>query len=112
MMKMRQNQLFDILLSSKYRNKNIDSIMNYIMHYNTDWFTFLEHEGVEPTSDRAERGLRHVVIKRKVSQQTKSDESRQNYPMQVSLYMTSKLKFFTFYCLNINVIICKKPTSP
>lgn len=85
-------QLFDALLSSKYRNKNIDYVMNYIMHYNTDWFTFLEHEGVEPTSNRAERGLRHVVIKRKISQQTKSDESRQNYAMQVSLYMTSRLQ--------------------
>ena len=85
-------QLFDTLLSAKYRNKNMDHITNYIIHYNTDWFTFLEHEGVEPTSNRAERGLRHVVIKRKVSQQTKSDESRQNYAMQVSLYMTSKLQ--------------------
>lgn len=87
-----EQMLFDVLLSARYRNRNIDSVTNYIMHYNTDWFTFLEHEGVEPTSNRAERGLRHVVIKRKVSQQTKSDESRQNYAMQVSLYMTSKLQ--------------------
>lgn len=87
-----EKKLFDILLSSKYRNKNINFITNYAMHYNTDWFTFLEHEGVEPTSNCAERGLRHVVIKRKVSQHTVSDESRQNYAMQVSLYMTSKLQ--------------------
>ena len=59
-----------VLLSAKYRNKNIDAIMNYIMHYNTDWFAFLEYGGVEPTTNRVERGLRHVVIKGKVSQQT------------------------------------------
>lgn len=87
-----EKNLFDVLLSAKYRNKNIDYITNYVMHYNTDWFTFLEYEGVEPTSNRAERGLRHVVIKRKVSQQTKSNESKQNYAMQVSMYMTSKLQ--------------------
>ena len=31
-------------------------------------WTFLEHEGVEPTNNRAERGLRHAVIYRKLSQ--------------------------------------------
>jgi transposase len=31
-------------------------------------WTFLDHEGVEPTNNRAERGLRHAVIYRKLSQ--------------------------------------------
>jgi transposase len=31
-------------------------------------WTFVEHEGVEPTNNRAERGLRHAVIYRKLSQ--------------------------------------------
>jgi hypothetical protein len=31
-------------------------------------WTFLETEGVEPTNNRAERGLRHAVIYRKLSQ--------------------------------------------
>jgi transposase len=31
-------------------------------------WSFLEHEGVEPTNNRAERGLRHAVIYRKLSQ--------------------------------------------
>lgn len=31
-------------------------------------WNFLEHEGVEPTNNRAERGLRHAVIYRKLSQ--------------------------------------------
>ena len=99
-----EQMLFDVLLSARYRNKNMDSVTNYIMHYNTDWFTFLEYEGVEPTSNRAERGLRHVVIKRKVSQQTKSDESRQNYAMQVSLYMTSKLQEQNYFTYMKNVV--------
>jgi transposase len=31
-------------------------------------WTFVEHDGVEPTNNRAERGLRHAVIYRKLSQ--------------------------------------------
>jgi transposase len=35
-------------------------------------WTFVEHEGVEPTNNRAERGLRHAVIYRKLSQGSRS----------------------------------------
>lgn len=30
------------------------------------WFTFLEHKGVEPTNNRAERALREVIVQRKI----------------------------------------------
>ena len=30
------------------------------------WFTFLEHKGVEPTNNRAERALRELVVQRKI----------------------------------------------
>lgn len=36
-------------------------------------WTFLEHEGVEPTNNRAERGLRHAVIYRKLSQGSRGE---------------------------------------
>jgi len=35
-------------------------------------WTFVEREGVEPTNNRAERGLRHAVIYRKLSQGSRS----------------------------------------
>jgi transposase len=35
-------------------------------------WSFVEHEGVEPTNNRAERGLRHAVIYRKLSQGSRS----------------------------------------
>ena len=87
-----EKKLFDILASIKHPGKNANKLINYIMHYNLDWFTFLEHEEVEPTSNRAERALRPLVIKRKISQQTRGDESKESYAMQMSLYMTSKLR--------------------
>ena len=38
-----------------------------------DWlWTFLEHEGVDPTNNAAERSLRHAVIWRKLSFGTQS----------------------------------------
>lgn len=35
-------------------------------------WTFVDHDGVEPTNNRAERGLRHAVIYRKLSQGSQS----------------------------------------
>ncbi|HEY0261176.1 MAG TPA: IS66 family transposase [Lacisediminihabitans sp.] len=37
-------------------------------------WTFVDHEGVEPTNNRAERGLRHAVIYRKLSQGSHSTQ--------------------------------------
>jgi transposase len=36
-------------------------------------WTFVEHERVEPTNNRAERGLRHAVIHRKLSQRSRRE---------------------------------------
>lgn len=36
-------------------------------------WTFIEHEGVEPTNNTAERALRHPVIARKLSFGSQSD---------------------------------------
>jgi transposase len=41
--------------------------------YHRQWlWTFLEHEGVEPTNNGSERALRHAVIWRKLSFGTQS----------------------------------------
>ncbi len=37
-------------------------------------WSFVEHEGVEPTNNRAERGLRHAVIYRRLSQGSRSEQ--------------------------------------
>jgi transposase len=37
-------------------------------------WTFIEAEGVEPTNNRAERGLRHAVIYRKLSQRSRTQD--------------------------------------
>jgi transposase len=78
------------LLKVRWHSKNSIKLVNYLMSYEGEWFTFLEHEGVEPTNNRAERALRHIVIKRKVSQQSRGDKSTESYAMQASLFMTAR----------------------
>lgn len=87
-----EKRLFEFLKSIKYLGKNADSVMNYIMKFNDEWFTFLEFEEVEPTNNRAERALRHLVVKRKVSQQSRSLEGMKSYATQASLCASVRLK--------------------
>ena len=67
-------------------------IVNYIMKFDGEWFTFLQHNDTEPTSNRAERALRPMVIKRRISQQSRGLDNMDSYAMQMSLYMSSKLQ--------------------
>jgi len=85
-------RLLKCLLKVRWHSKNSNKLVNYFMAYEGEWFTFLEMEGVEPTNNRAERALRHIVIKRKVSQQTRGDESTESYAMQASLFITARQK--------------------
>lgn len=85
-------KLWKLLKTAPTKGKNFIRLINYIMKFDGEWFTFLEYKDVDPTSDLAERSLRHVVVKRKVSQQTRGQDSMDSYAMQVSLYMTSKIR--------------------
>jgi regulator of replication initiation timing len=87
-----EKRLFELLQMKGLMGRNREELTNYIMKFNDEWFTFLEFPKVEPTNNLAERALRHIVLKRKISQQSRSWESQQSYAMQASLYMTSKLR--------------------
>jgi len=87
-----EKRLLDHLQSIKWLGKNADTAMNYYMTYFDDWFTFLEFEEVEPTNNRAEQALRHLVIKRRVSQQFRSLAGMESYAMQLSLRTSAKQK--------------------
>jgi len=86
------NRLWKLLQTAPTKGRNFTRLTNYIMKFDGQWFTFLEYTDVDPTSDLAERSLRHVVTKRKVSQQTRGQDSMDSYAMQASLYMTSKIR--------------------
>ena len=85
-------KLMKLMASVNHLGKNTDKVMNYMMSYWGEWFTFLEIPEAEPTNNRAERALRHAVLKRRICQQHRSTASQRSYAMQLSLYMTSRLK--------------------
>jgi transposase len=58
--------------SSGIQQKSAGLCRNLLKHFHTLW-TFLYEEDVEPTNNRAERGLRPAVIWRKVSGGNQSD---------------------------------------
>jgi len=82
----------ECLQAVRWHGKNSNKLINYIMHLEGEWFTFLEFPDVEPTNNRAERALRHVVLKRRISQQSRGDKSMESYAMQASLFMTARQK--------------------
>jgi len=75
-----------------WHSKNSDKLINYILKLDGEWFTFLEFPEVDPTNNRAERALRHIVLKRKISQQSRGDESTESYAVQASLFMSARQK--------------------
>jgi transposase len=86
------DKLWKLLESAPTEGRNITRLTNYIMRFNSEWFTFLQYEGVEPTNNRAERALRPMVIKRRISQQTRGIDNMDSYAMQMSMYMSTRLQ--------------------
>lgn len=84
-------KLLTLFANQESPGKNLAALTNYVMGYSSEWFTFLEHPYVEPTNNRAERALRHIVLKRRISQQSRSHLHMESYAMQASAYMTARL---------------------
>ncbi len=55
-------------------------------------FVFVTHSGVEPTSNRIERGLRHDVVIRKISGGNRSQKGARVHECLLSTMMTYKLQ--------------------
>lgn len=84
--------LLECLQAVRWHGNNSNKLVNYIMHLEGEWFTFLEYPDVDPTNNRAERALRHIVLKRRISQQSRGEKSMESYAMQASLFMTARQK--------------------
>ncbi|MCL5427582.1 MAG: transposase, partial [Candidatus Marsarchaeota archaeon] len=59
-------RLWKLVKSAPKEGRNFARIANYIMKFDGEWFAFLQHKDTEPTSNRAERALRPMVIKRRI----------------------------------------------
>jgi hypothetical protein len=54
-------------------NPDVSNLARALFEHNQDFFTFVEHEGVEPTNNCAERALRTAVQWRKIMFGTRSE---------------------------------------
>jgi len=92
-LKRKYEKKLDRILRSKYKHEeNLSVVMNYIVRYYDDWFMFLKQWGIEPTNNRAERALRPLVIQRKISQHSQSDQGRDGLAIMQTIYQTSRLR--------------------
>ena len=69
---------------------------NLLRHWPALW-TFTEHNGVEPTNNHAERGLRGAVIYRKLSHGTQSDQGERTIERLLSASITCRLRKQSLY---------------
>ena len=54
------------------------------------WFTFLRYSGVSPTNNHAEQSIRQIVIQRKTSFGTRSEQGSRRHSILPSLIQTAK----------------------
>jgi transposase len=78
-----------------------------------DWlWTFLEHEGVEPTNNTSERALRHGVIWRKLSFGTQSAHGSQFVETLLSVIETCRQQrrpVFTYLTAAVSAHFASEP---
>ena len=106
------DKLWKLLESAPTEGRNITRLTNYIMRFNSEWFTFLQYEDVEPTNNRAEKALRPMVIKRRISQQTRGIDNMDSYAMQMSMYMSTRLQGTDYIETLSNVLKSPVPSVP
>ncbi len=79
------------LLLSPIKHKDTRRLRRRIIKHNKELFTFLDNPVVEPTNNRAERGLRPLVIMRKVTFGNRSALGALNQAVITSIIQTGVL---------------------
>jgi len=68
--------------------KKLGNIKKQFILQEEEWFNCLDFEGVPSDNNKAERMLRHFVIKRKISFGTKTEKSSRAFEINASVLMT------------------------
>src|SRR4051795_10611300 len=83
------------------------------LYAHRDWlWTFLDHDGVEPTNNASERSLRHAVIWRKLSFGTQSDRGSRFVETMLSVIETcrqQKRNVFAFVTAAVESHFARRP---
>lgn len=87
-----QAELRIILERGKEADKKTKALCRNLLKTWVALWTFTEHDGVEPTNNSAERGLRSAVIYRKLSFGTQSDQGTRFVERMLSVATTCRLQ--------------------
>ncbi len=79
------------LVQRPLEHKDAQRLRNRIIRHNEELFIFLDEPSVEPTNNRAERQLRPMVIKRKLTFGSRSDSGASNEAVIMSIVETGVL---------------------
>ncbi len=79
-------------ISRRSRHEKINKVHNYVRFHVESWLTCILYEGVEPTNNHAERGVRETVILRKIIGAFRSEGGTKVYENLASLLATWQLQ--------------------
>jgi hypothetical protein len=84
------------LLNSPRSEPSEEAVRNRLQKQRDHLFTFLDHDGVEPTNNLAERQLRPAVIARKISCGNKTPKGARTWQILASLAATCAQRATSF----------------
>lgn len=80
------------IIHSKYLSEDTKSIQTRIINQNTNLITALLYPNVPLTNNEAERNIRKMVVTRKISGGSRSDEGAATHAVNMSIIQTLNLK--------------------
>lgn len=87
-----KNRLREVCEREVTRDLPMSTLSARAIKHLSELFTFIRFPGVEPDNNRAERALRHSVVKRKISGGTRSEEGSRTREILASLFGTWRLQ--------------------
>jgi transposase len=111
-LKRRLRALLEPHRNKSVRNRHFRTFARNLLKLWPALWTFTEIEGVEPTNNRAERGLRGAVIYRKVSLGSQSETGERFAERMLSVSQTCRLQGRSLFGFLVEAITASSRASP
>jgi hypothetical protein len=101
-------RLFDNLsetLIRPYKSSHCYKFVNNLLKRENSLFVFVKNPYVESTNNRAERGIRHSVIARKISGGSKSNDGAKTYGILTSVLLTMRQRGENFITQGMKIAL-------
>ena len=83
----------DLIASRRYRSTEVYKFVKSVCKsHREDLFRFVDNPQIDSTNNRAERGLRHAVVIRKISNGSRSENGAETTGRLLSVLQTAKLQ--------------------